>query len=99
MIGLAENMFDEMCDTWIELDITSFSTVLHVYSLENKPELTLNKLKLKEKGICSTVAKCALVVKCLCSFEMNDMGLLHNFFNIKVYQDDGGCFHLLEEVC
>jgi pentatricopeptide repeat protein len=93
MTTLAENVFDEMRETGIEPDVMSFSTVLHVYSRENKPELTVYKLKLmKEKGICSTVAKCALVVKCLCSFEMNDMGLLHNFFNIKVYQDDGGVF-------
>ncbi|KAJ6677895.1 PENTATRICOPEPTIDE REPEAT-CONTAINING PROTEIN [Salix viminalis] len=69
MMTLEENVFDEMHETWIEPDVTSFSVVLHVYSRANKSELTFDKLSLmkgKGKGICWIMAWCTLLARCLC---------------------------------
>lgn len=64
----AEKVFDEMRESGIEPDVTSFSIVLHVYSRAHKPQLVLDKLSLmKEKGICPNVVTYTSVIKCLCS--------------------------------
>ncbi|XP_027331506.1 pentatricopeptide repeat-containing protein At2g13420, mitochondrial-like [Abrus precatorius] len=64
----AEEVFDQMRESGIEPDVTSFSIVLHVYSRAHKPQLSLDKLRLmKEKGICPNVVTYTSVIKCLCS--------------------------------
>ncbi|KAG5109573.1 hypothetical protein JHK82_038796 [Glycine max] len=64
----AEEVFDQMRESGIEPEVTSFSILLHVNSRAHMPQLVLDQLRLmKEKGICPNVVMYTSVIKCLAS--------------------------------